>query len=117
MDQAGVVTTEGPPDASELAAMAQTPLTQRENKPILPSEQEKVHDQVESTSVEAQPELPQQNDQSAINELDITRQTGDTAVHKYYLKAAGFKTTLVFLISLILIAFSDAFSRKYSPEA
>ena len=44
---------------------------------------------------------------------DIARRTGDTAVYKYYLKAIGWRHTLVAVLIIIVHTFSSAFPREY----
>jgi ATP-binding cassette, subfamily C (CFTR/MRP), member 1 len=49
----------------------------------------------------------------AINaEADLSRQTGDSAVYKYYAKSAKLINSLIFISSMVVFAFCDAFPSK-----
>lgn len=47
---------------------------------------------------------------------DISRRMGDTAVYTYYLKAIGWRHTLVACTIIIVHTFSSVFPRKYIPD-
>lgn len=42
-------------------------------------------------------------------QADGARQTGDTAVYKFYMESAGWKTLTIFIISIIVFAYCDSF--------
>lgn len=46
-----------------------------------------------------------------VKETDISRQEGDAAVHKYYAKAAGWRSVIFFIFALAVSAFTDSFSQ------
>jgi ATP-binding cassette subfamily C (CFTR/MRP) protein 1 len=45
----------------------------------------------------------------AEGQAGLARQTGDSAVHGYHAKSAGWKAPIIFLASVALFAFCDAF--------
>ena len=47
-------------------------------------------------------------------EESITRQIGDSSVYKYYLKSAGVKSLMIYLVALAIYAFCDGFPCKFS---
>ena len=50
-------------------------------------------------------------------ESDLTRQTGDSSLYKYYAVSAGSKSAIVFLIGMIFYTFCDAFPSKSTAGA
>jgi len=45
-------------------------------------------------------------------EADLTRQTGDSSLYKYYAASAGSKSAIVFFIGMTFYTFCDAFPSK-----
>ena len=111
MDQDGKIAYQGPPQASGLVP---------DDKALDGEESE----EVEESAIEKQQSLARERSEvgrelrqgepseSTLKEMDLARQTGDTSVHKYYARAAGLKSALVFIAALIVGAFTDSFSRK-----
>ena len=61
------------------------------------------------TSVESAPAAVRAALPKSELEESLTRQTGDRAVYKYYIKSAGSKAVITFVLALTVYAFCDAF--------
>lgn len=114
LDQDGKIAYQGRPDESGLVPGNEAPEKQQDEETLSSSKEEKTSRASESSSGGTRNGEQGELDQPIIREIDMTRQTGDASVHKYYARAAGVKSTLVFVAALIVGASTDAFSRKSS---
>lgn len=116
MDQDGKIIYQGLPQESILVSGTEGLEMPQKEETVSLSKEERTSAASETsyrgTKITEQAEI----DRTILQETDATRQTGDTAVHKYYARAAGLKSALVFIAALIVGAFTDAFSRKSSQN-
>lgn len=112
MNQNGMIDYQGSPQGSGFLSMSESTQILEGTEPITTLRDEKSQDTTQPTIVPSQAqESTPTTSQAMLEELDMTRQVGDTSVHKYYIKAAGVKSTLIFLSALVLVAFSESFSQ------
>lgn len=53
----------------------------------------------------------------SITQTDKRRQIGDSAVYGFYLRSAGWKPTIIFLVAMLIFTFCDAFPSKFSTSS